>query len=206
MQRCLKCLLPQQSCVCRALEPIEVGINITIIRHWKETLRASNTARLVEHSLSNVTMLDFGYDHEILDDFTVCPEDDIVLFPPSEGIPSISPGTPIKRLIVPDGTWKQVRKILGRYPQIRSLPRLRISAFPIPFPRLRNPTVPNGMSTVEAVARALELMGKHVAEERLRDENTRLMDALRKTTGIKHPLVPGLSFQDLRQLDNNNEK
>jgi DTW domain-containing protein len=202
MQRCLKCLLPQKSCVCTEIEPIELGINITIIRHWKETLRASNTARLVQHSISDVTMLDFGYDHEILDDFVVSQEDDVVLFPPSEGIPILSPSTNVKRLIVPDGTWKQVRKILGRYPQIRSLPRVHISPFPVPFPRLRNPTVPNGMSTVEAVARVLGLMGMHVAEERLRVENNRLMDALRKTTGIKHPLVPGLCFQDLRQLDN----
>ena len=128
-----------------------------------------------------------------------------MLYPPDQ----LNHSNPIlgsfKSLIIVDGTWKQVRKMMGRIPQLRSLPRMRVSAQNPPYPRLRNPSIQGGLSTVEAMGSALMQFGLHDAEMRLREANWSLLDKLRASVGIRHQLVSGLSFTDLRILDNQDE-
>ncbi len=56
--------------------------------------------------------------------------------------------------------------MLQRIPSLRELPRLSLPAPPA-RERLRAPTVAGGMSTLEAMARALELLGDAGAAARL---------------------------------------
>ena len=174
-----------------------------IFRHWKETERASNTARLIAEWLSPVQVIDYGIDEVNCEYFD--PNEAVLLYPPDQPNHSNPLLGSFKSLVIVDGTWKQVRKMMGRIPQLRSLPRVRVSAQTPPYPRLRSPSVQGGLSTVEAMGSALMQFGLHDAEMRLRKANWSLLDKLRASVGIRHPLVPGLSFTDLRILDNQDE-
>lgn len=173
-------------------------MEIIVLRHWKEKDRASNTGRLVGNTLSPVKIIDYGVDDTDMLNFH---ENAVVLFPNIPEFPVPPCPSNITQIVVIDGTWTQVRKMLGRIPKIRHLPRLTVSELIPPYPRLRAPSVPNGLSTVEAVGSALQKLGFEDAERELRKANWLLLDALRKMTGIRHPLVSGLSFTDLRILD-----
>ncbi|MGC6508444.1 MAG: DTW domain-containing protein [Myxococcota bacterium] len=183
--------------------PIHLPFNIYIYRHWKESERVSNTARLIAHLLCPVQVIDYGIDEVNCAYFD--PDESVLLYPhdgPITPPPSIGD---FKSLIVVDGTWKQVRKMMGRIPQLKTLRRMNVDAQDPPYPRLRSPSVPGGLSTVEAMGSALLHFGFKDAEARLKEANWSLLNSLRQSVGIRHPLVPGLSFTDLRKLDNQYE-
>ena len=60
-------------------------------------------------------------------------------------------------LVVLDGSWAQARRMLQRIPPLRTMPRLSLPVRDVE--RLRRPTVEGGMSTLEAIAAALDLLG-----------------------------------------------
>jgi DTW domain-containing protein YfiP len=73
------------------------------------------------------------------------------------------PGPPLAepptRIVVPDGTWSQARRMLQRLPALQALPRLALPG-PPPGLRLRRPHRGDGMSTLEAMAGALHALGR----------------------------------------------
>jgi DTW domain-containing protein YfiP len=62
------------------------------------------------------------------------------------------------RLIVLDGSFRQARRMYKRVPELRDLPELTLPAPRVTPTRLRKPTQPDGMSTIEAIASALSLL------------------------------------------------
>ncbi len=54
-----------------------------------------------------------------------------------------------------DGSFRQARRMYKRVPELRELPELCLPAPIITPTRLRRPTQPEGMSTIEAIAAAL---------------------------------------------------
>jgi DTW domain-containing protein YfiP len=75
------------------------------------------------------------------------------LHDPRAGIPVPPPDT----LVVLDGSWAQARRMLQRIAPLRTMPRLSLPVRDAE--RLRRPTVAGGMSTLEAIAAALALLG-----------------------------------------------
>jgi DTW domain-containing protein YfiP len=65
-----------------------------------------------------------------------------------------------------DATWSQARRMFQRIPELRALPRVSLPGRPAE--RLREPTVKEGMSTIEALAEALDLLGDGPAAAALR--------------------------------------
>jgi len=62
--------------------------------------------------------------------------------------------TPIQ-LIVPDGTWRQARKVHYRHHELKDVPRVKISAPNDSTFQLRAQSRPEGMATLQAIAHAL---------------------------------------------------
>jgi hypothetical protein len=99
------------------------------------------------------------------------------------------PGTlPPRRIVVPDATWAQARRIVHRVPAIQRLPRLPLPAAvaAATSPGLRRPPRRGvglgGLSTLEAVAAALRVLGEPGAAdglERLLAEGVTLVTRLR---------------------------
>jgi DTW domain-containing protein YfiP len=124
-----------------------------MIRHWNERVRTTNSGRWAALALSRCEIVDHGVPGAPLDPARIPVEGAAVLFPSAGAPPSPLPGT----LVVLDATWAQARRMLHRIPALRTLPRLALPGFTAE--RLREPPVAGGMSTIEALARALELLG-----------------------------------------------
>ena len=65
--------------------------------------------------------------------------------------------TPIQ-LLVPDGTWRQVRKIHSRHRELRDLPRVKISTPNNSIFQLRAQSKPERMATLQAIAHGLGII------------------------------------------------
>lgn len=76
-------------------------------------------------------------------------------------------------LVVLDATWAQVRQMRRRVPGLVGLPTLTLPRRAI-RPRMRQQHLPEGMSTLEAVADALEVLGDPEPAEALRELYTRM--------------------------------
>jgi DTW domain-containing protein YfiP len=133
---------------------VENRTRVFMLRHWQERVRTTNSGRWAALSLSRCEIVDHAVPGEPLDFSRIPTTGTAVLFPsPGGRIPSPPPRT----LVVLDATWSQARRMLQRIPELQTLPRLSIPG--VLAERLRVPTVKGGMSTIEALAAALDLLG-----------------------------------------------
>jgi DTW domain-containing protein YfiP len=72
-------------------------------------------------------------------------------------------------LIVPDGSWRQAGKVMKREAVLKNVIHVRVPAGPRPKHRLRRETKIGGMSTFEAVARALGIIESPLVQEKLEE-------------------------------------
>ena len=150
--RCPRCVMRDHLCLCGELERIDARTEVLILRHVKEGFRTTNTARVAALALARCTVIEWtGREAELpLLDGTW------LLFPGSG--PSTPPGPPPEKLVVLDGSWRQARRIFLRCPALHRLPRLSLPEPAVAAPRLRAAPAPSAMSTLEAIARALEAL------------------------------------------------
>ncbi len=160
---CGTCLLPLHACWCKEAGRCASRCPVVVLRHCSERALASNSARVIGVALTTARVLDHGAPEGPLV-FATEPGD--ALLWPLEGGRAAEPRE-VRRLVVPDGTWRQARRMVHRIPGLVGLPRL---VLPPPDPgvlRLRRPPEPNGMATAEAVASALRLLGDADAADAL---------------------------------------
>ncbi|MCK6549848.1 DTW domain-containing protein [Myxococcota bacterium] len=192
---CERCWQRSGACVCDEIPIVETKTELLVIRHAKETWRTSNTGRLASLALPQLSVVEVGRvpDPDLEDrspeelPMNRDPEalaalraekarsDDAIaafvgdgagvwlLFPSAREEP-LPPGPLPSRLVVPDGSWRQARRIIQRVPRLGRLPRMSLPPLPERL-RLRRPPLEEGMSTLEAIARALAaLEGEDRAE------------------------------------------
>ena len=161
-RRCPGCLFPPDRCLCAEAPRVENRTRVLFVRHWQERVRTTNSGRWAELCLSRWERVDHGIPGDPLDPARIPTTGAAVLFPsPGGGIPSPLPET----LVVIDATWAQARRMIQRIPTLRTLPRLSLPG--APAERLREPPRRDGMSTIEALARALALLGDEEAARAL---------------------------------------
>jgi DTW domain-containing protein YfiP len=151
---CPRCLLQLEICVCGALPRVETRTKIVLIRHITELLLTSNTGRFAALSLPNSELLAYG-GGEAFDASSLAEPGTALLY--CSGSPRQLAFVPT-RLIVLDGSFRQARRMYKRVPALRELPELTLPAPALTPTRLRQPTHPDGMSTIEAIASALSLL------------------------------------------------
>lgn len=157
---CPRCALKLEICICGVLPRISTRTKIVLVRHVTELLSTSNTGRLAALSLPNSEVLGYGGGASF--DTSPLGEPGTALLYCS-GPPRALTVTPT-RLIVLDGSFRQARRMYKRVPALRQLPELTLPAPLVTPTRLRQPTQPDGMSTIEAIAAALSLLeGPEVA-------------------------------------------
>jgi len=146
-----------------------------VLQHPDEAKHPLNTARLAVLGLQNAQML-VGECFPQLDQLLAQAHSAFLLFPkkeekalraagpafgqagpcPAEALPG-SPSA-AKLLVVPDGTWRNARKIVNANPALQALPRLGL---PIAEPseyKVRKAREPGALSTIEAIVRALSVL------------------------------------------------
>lgn len=162
--RCPRCAFAPP-CLCGRVEPVETRLRIDVVRHAAEQWKTTNSVRWAAIALPGLRVFEYGHVDRWFDEAALGDTEGAwLLFPGPH--PTGLPAAPPRRLIVPDGTWQQARRMVARLPSLRSLPRLTLS--PDPRPRLRRPHKPEGRSTIEAIAAALEAFGEPLAADRLR--------------------------------------
>ncbi len=160
--RCPRCNLPQQLCLCAELPRVETRTRILLVQHLMEIGKKSNTGRLAVQALVNARLLTHGSPHEPLDSAVLREPGTWLLYP--DGTPPPPDTPPPRQLVVLDGSWSQARKMTQRIPELRALPRLTLPPLAPGTLRLRDPSHPTGMSTLDAIARAVALLeGPEVA-------------------------------------------
>ena len=87
----------------------------------------------------------------------------------------------------PDGTWRQARKIHSRHPELRDVPRVKISTPNHSTFQLRAQSRPEGMATLQAIASALGIIeGDPVAAQLMKLYRARL-DRTLSARGLLRP-------------------
>ncbi len=168
---CERCLRPQTHCLCPLIPQLDSRTRVLVLQHPSEVGHALNTARLATLGLTNAE-LRVG---EVFDDLPTLlsppgyqarllfPADDAQLLQPYTERAEAQP----LLLVVPDGTWRKARKLLYLNPLLASLPRVTLGPGAVSRYRLRKAPEPGALSTVEAIARALETLERPASFEAL---------------------------------------
>ncbi len=167
---CVRCRMHKNYCICKDIPNLDVSTYLTLVIHAKELKRTSNTGSLAILALSQSEMIIRGLDHQALDltKFLKSSHDPVLFYPGPGSLDlkdflhqrsssSKDPQKPIQ-LIVPDGNWRQASKVASRHPEIQSLPRVQITQTNLATHHLRKEHFEEGMSTLEAIACAYELL------------------------------------------------
>jgi DTW domain-containing protein len=152
---CPRCVLQLAVCVCQEIPRVQATTEIVLIRHVTELFLTSNTGRFAALSLPNSRLMAYGGGADF--DASTLSEPGTALLYCSGPAPRPLSFVP-RRLIVLDGSFRQARRMYKRVPELRDLPELSLPAPAVTPTRLRRPTLPEGMSTLEAVAAALSLL------------------------------------------------
>jgi DTW domain-containing protein YfiP len=141
---------------------VETRTRFLLLQHLVETGKKSNTGRLATLALANARVLTYGAPAGAFDTALLSEPGTWLLFPDGPRAPPDAPAP--RQLVVLDGSWSQARRMTQRLPVLRTLPRLVLPPLAPGTPRLREPTHPAGMSTLDAIARAVAVLeGPEVA-------------------------------------------
>jgi len=151
-QVCEGCGRPEKVCLCSHLIHYRLPFELIIWQDPDEAKHPLSTAPLLHRSIDGCRLLvgdDFGYP----DVFSDAEASRVaLLYPDNEAAvqaPSHRPAG-IDKVLVLDGTWRKVRRLILRNPWLLELPR--VSLKPDSESRyLRCSTVDGGVSTLEAV-------------------------------------------------------
>jgi DTW domain-containing protein YfiP len=180
--RCARCAF-RAPCLCPELPSLRPRVEVAIVRHASEIVKQSSSARWAALALG-CRVVDYGAEAARFDPSTLPLKGALLLFPAST--PSPAPRVLPPLLVVPDGTWQQARHMVLRVPELARLPRLSLPP-PPPGPRLRRPHLPDGMSTLEAIAAALSLLGDEEAAAGLRTLHERVNARALAARGWERP-------------------
>ena len=172
--------------MCAELPRLELRTKIALVIHHRELSRSSNTGLLAHHSLVNSELRVRGESRATLDlsDLLSTGYRTLLFYPSADALELDrqlveQDARPIQ-LIVPDGTWRQARKIHSRHSELRDIPRVKISAANYGIFQLRAQSRPERMATLQAIACALRIIeGDLVAAQMMKLYHARIDRTLR---------------------------
>jgi DTW domain-containing protein YfiP len=160
-------------CLCAHIPVFNLKTKIMIVMHWREQKLTTNTAVLACLALPNSEIHVRGREGErLLTDSLIGPEEHAaILFPAENNAIELNAESarnlprPLT-LIVPDGSWRQAKKVALREKAWESYPRLTLPAGAPSVYRLRHSPHEENLSTFEAIARAIGILeGKEIQEK-----------------------------------------
>lgn len=179
--RCPRCMFRGEPCLCPEVPRVRPALEITIVRHAAELRKQSNSARWAALAL-DCEVIDYAatsapFEGRSLGDLRGA----WLLFP---GTGNTATAEAPRRLIVPDGTWQQARRIVARVGELARLPRLTLA--PREGRRLRR-APGDGMSTLEAIAEALARCGEPAPAGQLRALHRAAIEKVERARGWLPP-------------------
>ena len=190
---CPICYLTRTLCICDSIPRLDFKTRVCLIVHVNELKRSSNTGRLALRALVNSEMRVRGETREPLDlsDLLTDRYRTFLFYPSVDAVELdhelvAQDGRPIQ-LLVPDGTWRQARKVHSRHRELKDVPRVKISAPDISKFHLRAQHRPEGMATLQAIAHALGVIEGDLVKAQL----MKLYDAKVERTMLGRGLLRG---------------
>lgn len=195
---CRRCLKAGAACICDWIYPVSNSTDIVILQHPDEVKKALGTARIATLSLERVAMwvgVDFT-DHPQFNRLLSGSPDSIAVLYPSEtaididewernivsGDKDSSPITlPVdeykkRTLIVIDGTWRNTREIMMANQGLQELPKVKLSPVKASNYRIRKAPSSESLSTVEAIAMALNSLEPDTPVDSMLDCFSKMID------------------------------
>ena len=188
---CVRCRFHREICLCSEARRVGTELRVFIILHAVETFKLSNTGHLAHLVMPNCQLAVHGRRRGPPADLSELRNSDpdhpvkTILLHPGLGARELTgdyvqelrapnaDGIPMRlRLVVPDGTWSQARRMVKRLPELAHLPRVMLPAVPASVARAAmrprtNPDAAERVSTCEAIASAVGLLGEDAAEAAL---------------------------------------
>jgi DTW domain-containing protein len=164
--RCGRCRMLGSLCVCPLMPSprLATRTRLVLVIHRFEDRKPTNTGRLAAECLANSEVIVRGHASEPTPPF-FCDAGSrpLLLFPYESAtpLPELLDGLDARRpvtLIVPDGNWRQASKVRNRVAGLKDVPCVSLPAGEPSVYRLRAEAHETGLSTVEAIARALGLL------------------------------------------------
>lgn len=157
--RCAGCQLFPDLCVCDLLPSIHLKTEVLLILHKGETHKPTNTGRLGCRMLSNHQQVLWSsrVHPPVPEPRWPDPERGLLLFPGEDAVPlaDLRNDTGPFTLIVPDGTWSEVQRIVHGTAALRPYRRCALPEGVTARNSPRRETRSGGMSTLDAISYAL---------------------------------------------------
>ncbi|TKB51157.1 DTW domain-containing protein [Ferrimonas sediminicola] len=162
-RQCPRCLRPQSVCLCPALGQCASRHAVTILRHPSEAKSAKGTAHLCALVLAQCALVDGETEADfapLREALSKDPRPLRLLYPGEQATPLESLGQESEpcQLLVLDGTWKKVHRMLQLNPWLQALPKVSFRELPQGNYQIRKAKRTDSLSTLEAVAYALPLI------------------------------------------------
>ena len=159
--RCSRCFMHDDLCICQDFKDFPNKTKLTVIMHHRERYKTTNTGRLAAEALKKSEVLLRGLPGHVLklEEHIHEPEKCLFLFPHDESrdLSDFKPAElkAFSELVVPDGNWGQAQKVGAREPLVKKMTWVKLPAGPPSQYYLRKEPTPEGMATMEAIARTL---------------------------------------------------
>lgn len=159
--RCTTCQRPTTHCLCKYIHPVAHRTRVLVLQHPDESKHPMNTARLAVLGLEQAELW-VGEQFPTLSDLIATVDVACLLFPALEHC-VVQPLTALpvelsSLLIVPDGTWRNVRSLLRHNPILTTLPHLSLPIGEASQYRIRKARETAAVATIEAIVRALSVL------------------------------------------------
>lgn len=180
-RKCAACRRPEGWCYCAHVTPTRTRTRVVVLQHPREARVPLGTLRMVQLSLPEAIVrrgVTFSAD-PVVQDLIASEPRPYVLYPGPEArdLADLQAEEPLT-LIAIDGTWAQARSVLRHNPALAALPRVAFSSGAPSVYRIRRQPAAHCVSTIEALARALDLLEAPAGESRFDEVLLRPLHAL----------------------------
>ncbi len=156
-------------CLCNEITRVHIATQVVCILSRVEQSKTTNTGHLASMVLDDCSLRVRGDDTAPLrtDDLTTEDRRTFVVFPADDARvldrALVEEDPRPLRLVFPDATWKQARRIMKRVPALAAAPKIVLSAMNPSKYQLRKHARAGGLCTYEAIMEALAVIeGEHV--------------------------------------------
>lgn len=162
--RCATCQLRKVLCICDVIPKLDLKTHVIVLMHFRELSLTTNSAKLVHVALTHGEIRLRGQMGKPMNNEGLnTPErQSVYLFPSRDAVELnaelVSSFKKPVTLIIPDGSWRQAKRVGRREPALESIPHVKLPPGPPSIYRLRREPSPEYVSTFEAIARALGIL------------------------------------------------
>jgi DTW domain-containing protein YfiP len=160
LARCATCRMHETLCICALVPRLRTRTRLTVLVHYREARKPTNTGVLAARCLERSTVEIVGQRDRLIEAPVINEEQPLLLFPAADAVPieQFAASELAIALFVPDGNWRQASKMRRRGPGLAAIPCVTLPDTGPTEYRLRAEPRSGGLATLEAIARSLRVL------------------------------------------------